>query len=342
MLADNKPDIRRLKISPLDIAATPIENFDRGGDTILKGGKLEWRGGLVLTSAHRNFGGWSGLALEPDSKRYIAVSDSGSWMSGEITYRGKTPVAITSAHIGPLLTLEGVPLKRGRDRDAEAVAIESGTLDQGTILVSFEQNSRIARYEFARESGVSATKSFITLPARAKKMRRNSGLEAMTVLKAGAFSGSIVAFSERMRDLDRNHVGWLWSEGKAQPILLADIGDFDVVDVAGLADGGIVVLERRFRWLEGMNMRLRRASQNEIGAGRAITGEILLEADLRNEIDNMEGLAVSRGTDGETLLTVISDDNFNPFLQRTVLLQFALKAPQSEGGESETTAKARP
>ena len=48
----------------------------------------------------------------------------------------------------------------------------------------------------------------------------------------------------------------------------------------------------------------------------------------------MEGLAVSRGRGGETLLTLISDNNFNTVLQRTIILQFALAEPKS--------AKARP
>jgi hypothetical protein len=41
-------------------------------------------------------------------------------------------------------------------------------------------------------------------------------------------------------------------------------------------------------------------------------------------IDNMEGIAVRRGPKGETLLYLISDDNFSP-LQRTLLLMFELK-----------------
>ena len=41
-------------------------------------------------------------------------------------------------------------------------------------------------------------------------------------------------------------------------------------------------------------------------------------------IDNMEGLAVRRGPKGETLLYMISDNNFSPF-QRTVLLMFELR-----------------
>jgi hypothetical protein len=44
---------------------------------------------------------------------------------------------------------------------------------------------------------------------------------------------------------------------------------------------------------------------------------------MGHQIDNMEGLAVHRASDGAIVLTLISDDNFSP-LQRTVLLQFTL------------------
>ena len=59
--------------------------------------------------------------------------------------------------------------------------------------------------------------------------------------------------------------------------------------------------------------------------GATIDGEVLGTFDMGYQIDNMEGLAVTRNAAGETLLTIVSDDNFNP-LQRTVLLRFALLA----------------
>jgi hypothetical protein len=40
-------------------------------------------------------------------------------------------------------------------------------------------------------------------------------------------------------------------------------------------------------------------------------------------VDNLEGIAATRGPRGETLLWLISDDNFNP-LQRNILLLFEL------------------
>jgi hypothetical protein len=49
-----------------------------------------------------------------------------------------------------------------------------------------------------------------------------------------------------------------------------------------------------------------------------------MEADLNDQIDNMEGLSVTRLKSGEVLVSLISDDNFNHFLQRTLFLQFTV------------------
>ena len=340
--ADNKPDIKRLGIEPLEIKAERITSFHRDGGNDIAGGKLQWRGGLVLTSPHRNFGGWSGLVLDELGRSFVAVSDSGSWMSGEIAYDGKAPVAMKNARIGPILTREGVALKRGRDRDAEAVALESGTLTGGTILIAFEQNTRIARYDFAMSGGVSPTLEFLALPPEAKRMRRNSGFEAMTVMRAGAFKGSAIAFSERLKDKNGHHTGWIWSAGGTRQLQLTDLDDHDIVDVASLGDGSLIVLERRFRWLQGLSIRVRRVGESELASAKPIVGEKLLEADLTSDIDNMEGIAVSRDADGAVVLTLIADDNFNHFLQRTVLLQFALADPAPDTGSRPQTAKARP
>ena len=50
---------------------------------------------------------------------------------------------------------------------------------------------------------------------------------------------------------------------------------------------------------------------------------MLIEADLNYQIDNMEGIAVHRNAGGETIVTLVSDDNFS-FVQRNLLLQFKL------------------
>jgi hypothetical protein len=107
---------------------------------------------------------------------------------------------------------------------------------------------------------------------------------------------------------------------------LTNGGDFDVTDAAPLPDGGLLVLERRFRWGEGVKMRLRLIKQQQLQPGATIDAESLIDADTSREIDNMEGLAAHVGPGGEIVVTMISDDNFNHGLQRTILLQFALSA----------------
>ena len=92
-----------------------------------------------------------------------------------------------------------------------------------------------------------------------------------------------------------------------------------------------MVLERKFRWTEGVQMRLRQIKAASVRPGVVLDGEVLVEANMGFDIDNMEGLALHRGAHGETVITLISDDNFNHFLQRTILLQFTL---HSEGNQA--------
>jgi hypothetical protein len=70
-------------------------------------------------------------------------------------------------------------------------------------------------------------------------------------------------------------------------------------------------------------MRLRRIGGEAVEAGATLDGELLLDAGMTSQIDNMEGLAIHQDAGGRTILTVVSDDNHNAF-QRTLILQFAL------------------
>jgi hypothetical protein len=331
-LADPKPDVGRLAPAPIAVEAKPIEAFDRTGTGTSHFGRLEWRGGLALTSSSPYFGGWSGLVMDPDGRRFVAISDSGIWMTGELNTTGGKPQGVSNTRIGPLLAADGLPFTRERDRDSEAVALVNGTVGNGSLLVAFEQNHRILSYDITRD-GLSAARGALPMPPEAKHMSSNKGLEAMTVMRGGPFKGATIAFSERLLDRNHNHTGWIWSGASPQRLNLENIGDFELTDLASQEDGTLFVLERRFRWLEGVKMRLRRILPQDLQPGRTIHGEVLVEADLNYEIDNMEGLSLSRGKPGETIITMISDDNFNHLLQRTLLLQFSFSEPQ--------TAKAR-
>jgi hypothetical protein len=307
----------------IEIWAQPIAHFERGKPEVKRFGRLEFRGGLVLTSSSPSFGGWSGLVMSPDGSKLLSITDVGGWLTADVAYEAGRPVGLRNARLGPLLGTHGRPLKDKREKDAEGVTLLDGSLTNGTLLVSFERLHRIGRFP-VRDGVVQAPTGYLPLHPDARRMSANQGIEAVTVLQGGRLKGSVVAFAERLTRGSGYHTGWVWVHGAPKPIHLQDIGGFNITDAASLPNGDLIVLERYFRWTEGVKMRIRQLEANEIVPGARLAGHTLIEADSGFEIDNMEGLAVHKGANGETVLSLISDDNFNHALQRTVFLQFTL------------------
>ncbi len=312
-------------VEPLEIKARPLEHFSKLNPTQKQFGRLEYRGGLLLTSDHKSFGGLSDLVMSRDGQRALIISDEGHWIWAEMAYDGVRPVGLRSARIGPLRSSRGQELVRKRNADAESIALLDGTLTRGTLLIGFERNHRIGRFPIA-DGVVQAPTGYLKMPNDARRMKSNKGIEALTVLQGGSYKSSVLAIAERFPDPQGHHTGWIWVRGEPRSFAVRDVGEFDITSVAALADGSVLMLERRFRWSEGVKMRLRQLPASQIAPGATIEGETLVEADMAYEIDNMEGLAVHTGPRGEIVVTMVSDDNFNPMLQRTLLLQFALHA----------------
>jgi hypothetical protein len=324
-LGDSKPGPLEAGPRPIEVKAQPIEGFDKLDTQKTRFGKLTWKGGLELTSPSPNFGGWSALALGPDGKSLVALSDAGTWMTGTLVYDGDKPTGITKARLGALLERAGTPFTDYEDRDAEGMAVVEGTPAKGRALVSFERNHRIGWFD-VDENGLSPVQSYVPLPPAMQDAEDNRGLEAVTMLRGGPYKGSLVAIAERLPDGSGNHTGWIWVNGKAQTFHVVNSDGYDITDVAALPNGGLLVLERRFRLPEGVKTRLLLVRANELRPGALVRGEMLLDASMNQEIDNMEGMAVHAAADGGVIVTLISDDNFNHSLQRTLLLQFALDA----------------
>jgi hypothetical protein len=321
---DGGPGAALNRAQPLQVSARALPHFQPSRPGERRFGDLEYRGGLVLTSPSEHFGGWSGLVMDADGKQMLSVSDVGSWMTAEVQHdETGSPTALAGARIGPLLALGGRPLRDKREQDAEAVALLDGSLEHGTLLIGFERVHRIGRFP-VRNGEVQAPSGYIERPAEARRMPPNQGFEAVTVLQAGPLRGSIVAIAERYTGGSGYHTGWIWTGGQPQRFQLQDVDGFNITDAVGLPDGGMLVLERYFSWMAGVHMRIRRLQAAEIRPGARLTGHTVVQADSGYEIDNMEGLAVHRGARGETVVSLISDNNFRTILQRTVLLQFAL------------------
>ncbi len=84
------------------------------------------------------------------------------------------------------------------------------------------------------------------------------------------------------------------------------------------------MVERSFNLFDGVAIRLQRIAASQFRAGATLQGTTLAVLRRPLTLDNMEGVAARRGERGETLIYLISDNNFS-LLQQTLLLVFALE-----------------
>ena len=142
--------------------------------------------------------------------------------------------------------------------------------------------------------------------------------------------GTLIAISERGLDQAGNLRAFLIGGPAPGTFAIKRIERFDISDAALLPSGDLLILERSLSWPEGLLVQIRRIRIGDIKPGAVVDGPVIFEADLRFEIDNMEGLAVHQTPAGEIVLTLISDDNFfGPAAHRTPAIHFggAIGAP---------------
>src|SRR6516162_5191349 len=307
----------------ITIAAQAITSFDLRDSSRRQFGGLEFRGGLVLRSSFKHFGGISAIRVVPNGTNFIALSDKGWWLRGSILYDGPQPIAIADAEMAPMLGPDGRPLAARGWYDTESIA-----QDGGTLYVGIERVHQIVRFDYEKD-GLLARGYPIDLPRAVRSLPSNKGLEALVFIPSEhPLAGTLIAISERGLDREGNIKAFLIGGPGPGSFMVKRTGDYDISDAAVLAPDDLLVLERKFNWSSGLAIRIRRIALADVRAGALVDGPALIDADLRQEIDNMEGLSIHRGAAGESILTLISDDNFLP-LQRTLLLQFALTLRQS-------------
>ena len=112
----------------IEIRASAIEAFDPRDPARKRFGALEFRGGLILESSNRNFGGLSALRVAANGEDFLSVTDRGNWLRGRIVYRAGRPFAIADAEIAPVLGSDGQPLAKRGWYDTEALAGDGRTL----------------------------------------------------------------------------------------------------------------------------------------------------------------------------------------------------------------------
>ncbi len=302
----------------IEIRAKRIESFDSREASRKQFGSLEFRGGLELSSSHKQFGGLSAIRIGANGANFLAVTDRGYWLRGRISYDGTAPAGITDAEIAPMLYSDGKPIQSRGWYDTEALAE-----DGGFAYVALERVHRILKFDTGKR-GLLARGTLVPVPPEMGKLPSNKGIECLMVAPKGSLlSGALIAISERGLDDARNIRGFLIGGPKPGLFSVKPSEEFDIVDCAMTPSSDVLILERHFSWRRGVSMRIRRVALADIVPGAVLEGTQLITADMGYQIDNMEGLSVHRAASGEIVLTLVSDDNFS-LIQRTILLQFTL------------------
>jgi len=307
----------------IEVNARPIPNFEPRDRARVRFGALQYRSGLVLTSPHRGFGGLSAFRfLDTKGERFLSLSDQGTWFTGAIRYANGRMVGLADVEAAPILNSEGRPITEKRLwYDTESLA-----RDGSIVYVGLERVNQIMRFDFGR-GGTRARGEVLPTPSAIRKLPYNKGLEALVFvprdMKGQPLAGTLIAMSEGGFDADGNLIGFLIGGSSPGQFSVKRTDKQFISDAVLLPTGELLILERKFSWFTGINIRIRSIPLKSIAPGAVVDGPVLFEADLGHEVDNMEGIDAHVTAEGETVLTMVSDDNFS-MLQRTLLLQFTL------------------
>lgn len=304
---------------PVNARTRAIETFHIGHDDPVFGA-LTFLGGLELLAADRKVGGLSGLLSLDGGNALLAVTDNGHWVGATVEQEEDgTPLDIKDVRFAPLLGKNGRTLRARRGHDTEAL-----TLAPSGIYVSAEYQNAIYHYPWPLTTGKERMLRQLGLPGDIKLLPRNAGLESLAAGPEGSpLAGTLIAVSESSKSDAHDLSGFIIGADGVERFSIERQDRFDATDAAFLPGGDFLLMERRFNLRDLIGLRLRRFAAGTIQAGAKLTGEVILEAGFEHQIDNMEALAVHQNAAGDTILTLLSDDN-RSMLQRTVFLRFRL------------------
>jgi len=253
--------------------------------------------------------GLSGLAWSPRCGCLYALSDFGYLIKLKPVFAAGRLIDAVFEGRFPLVGANGRTV-RGRHRDAEGLALQRHSDGTETLLVSFEQQARIARYTAEGHFlGLQALAS--TLGSRLQESNPNRGLEGLAWLPHFGLLTSVETPTSGHLEIYAVDGRRRWSFPPAE-------NDGALVALEALRDERLLVLERRYLSpLAPVIITLRR-----IDLLTADAVPVMLARFSSAEgwpVDNFEAVARHR----RDRYFILSDDNANP-LQNTLLVYLAM------------------
>ncbi len=299
-------------------------------------GLLEFLGGWKLESDFHSFGGFSAMLAMADH-RFLLLSDNGILAGFTLDEKNSKALRPFIARLpaGPEPENEhAVP-----NWDSESIVYDEET---GRFWVGYERGHGIWRYgrSFARKEA-----DFVH-PVM-KRWPTNGGAEAMLRIPGkGSESARFLVFSESQKYKAGGYEALIFdgdpAEQETKPVSFGyrPPKGFYITDAALLADGRALILNRRFTPLEGISAIISIANVSEIEPGKVWTSRRIATLKKPFAVDNMEGLAVTQEGD-DTIIWLVSDDNFNAF-QDNILLKFRLLKGRAKPNKSSRSKKNDP
>jgi hypothetical protein len=262
---------------------------------------LALRGAWVLSGDHRDFGGFSGLAIS--NGNLVAVTDFGWWFGASLDDDGGS-LRLTNARLAPMRDHSGA-------RYSKAGGDAEGLTRQGDdMVVSFERDHRLmVLHDSGRLGSPIQSRTF-------EQLRTNKALEALATLP----DNRLIVIAEGPDD-QGFPIFVVDLSGEITEARLPRVG-FHLVTGADVGpDGFLYLVLREYSPIFGVSIRVMRYHLGPNGLPIYDSAETLAAFEADSGIDNMEGIALDRGLEGDVTLWLISDDNFR-LSQRTLLVQF--------------------
>lgn len=290
----------------IEIACLPHTTFSNENNLAKIVGAIEMR------STDEDFGGISALVLLRGKPKAYLLTDRASFIVADVVKNQKTNAidCFRNALIRPLRGRSTNPLN-GHYADSEGMSLDNDGLK---VLISFERHHRVAIYN-PSEDRLLPRREFP--PFSRQKLPFNESYESVLRLK----DKSVIAFPERHEIQEAVLQGFLLlPNGRTlKNLYLKRLDGFWLTDIAELANGDFLTLERSFNIFAGMATQMRHIKRAVFLSGKVADGDIIFSMKSGDGVDNFEGMDILPQADGSNMIYISSDNNFSD-LQKTLLL----------------------
>lgn len=254
-------------------------------------------GRFVIPAEGDTYGGFSAIHISNDGGEMIAVSDREGFVTGTISRNASGNIIdITTSKMQAINGYDPNPPFGVEDAEGIAVA------NDGTIYVSFEKDHRVGAFASptAREQTIPKVPIF-------EPVSDNGSFEALAIDSDGA----LYVIPERTRRRRDPFPILRFQDGEwDQPFFLPRNHPYFVTGADFGPQGRLYVLERHFSGY-GFYSRVRRIDFE------TATAETILDTRFGTH-GNLEGISIWENQQGETIMTLIADNNFRLFLSNEI------------------------